>query len=72
MPPCPTCAGRKTIRILSADAEPPQIVPCVRCSGTGNRKLAPPPPTHDKALRPDSRKPDAKTEWFNLWKSPAR
>ena len=72
MSQCPTCGGRKTIRILSADAEPPQTVPCIRCSGTGHNKLAAPPPTRDKALRPDNRKPDARTEWFNLWRSPPR
>ena len=71
---CPTCRGRGTIRILSAEPEPPEIVPCTRCSGTGHNKLAVPPPTHDKALRPDNRnrKPDAMKEWFDLWKNPRR
>ena len=30
---CPTCRGRGTIRILTADLEPPQTVPCTRCRG---------------------------------------
>jgi hypothetical protein len=67
---CPTCLGRGTIRILSAEAEPPRIVPCTRCRGTGHNEPAIPSPTQDKALRPDNRKPNAMKEWFDLWKNP--
>ena len=55
---CPTCRGRGTIRILTADPEPPQIVPCTRCRGTGHHQSAVPRPMRDKALRPDNRKPE--------------
>jgi hypothetical protein len=67
---CPTCRGRGTIRILSADPEPPQIVPCTRCRGTGYHEPAAPRPMRDKALRPNNRKLDAVKEWFDLWKNP--
>jgi len=67
---CPTCRGRGTIRILRADPEPPQIVPCTRCRGTGHHVPATPPPMRDKALRLNNRKPDSVKEWFDLWKNP--
>ena len=67
---CPTCRGRGTIRILSAEPEPPQIVPCTRCGGTGHNKPATPSPMHDKALRPNNRKSDSVKEWFDLWRNP--
>ena len=64
--------GYRLIRILSAEPEPPEIVPCcIRCGGTGHNKSAAPPLTHDKALRPDNRKSDMK-EWFDLWRNPRR
>ena len=67
--PMPHLSGRRTIRILSAEPEPPEIVPCIRCGGTGHNKSAAPPPTHDKALRPDNRKSDMK-ERFDLFRAP--
>src|SRR3954462_9023452 len=47
----PTCRGRGTIRILTADPEPPQIVPCTRCRGTGHHEPAVSRPVRGKALR---------------------
>jgi hypothetical protein len=67
---CPSWQGRGTIRILSAEPESPQIVPCTRCRGIGHIKLAAPAPMHDKALRPDNCRPDAVKEWFDLWMNP--
>jgi hypothetical protein len=66
---CPTCRGRGTIRILTADPEPPQIVPCSRCRGTGHYEPAVLRPIRDKPLRPNNRKPDSVKEWFDLWKN---
>ena len=67
---CLTCRGRGTIRILTADPEPPQTVPCTRCRGTGHHEPAAPRPMRDKALRPNNRNPDSVKEWFDLWKNP--
>jgi hypothetical protein len=67
---CPTCRGRGTIRILTADPEPPQTVSCTRCRGTGQHEPATPRPMRDKALRPNDRNPGSMKEWFDLWKNP--
>jgi hypothetical protein len=60
---------RGTIRILTADPEPPQTVPCTRCRGTGHHEPAVPQPIRDKALRRNHKSGSAK-EWFDLWKNP--
>jgi hypothetical protein len=67
---CPTCRERGTIRILTADPEPPQIVPCTRCRGTGHHEPAVSRAPRDTALRLNNRKPETVKEWFDLWKNP--